>query len=441
MSAEVQHDKIAVIDFGGQYAHLIATKVRRSHVLAEIRQPEDPIEDFLELPGHHPLRQPRPQLLRGGFGLHQGNLRPRYSHPGLLLRPPGNRQALRRHRGQRQAGVGPCRPAHPAHEHPLFAGLDQVEQVWMSHFDSVTAVGPDFEELGYTLLGEGSAPHRFAAIGSDKLRRYGFQYHPEVDDTLHGDEMIANFVLNICGCRPTWTMDSYVEEQVQKIRDQVGDELGVPAGQRRRGQHGGRQAVRRGPGPRPPEPAARGQRPDAQGRDRRPWSRCSPSWAWARTSISSTPPTPSSPPSRARSSPRQKRRAIGNTFIEVFESEARRLGIEDHLLGQGTIYPDTIETGGTKRADTIKTHHNRVPIIEEMIAGRQGHRAAGRPVQGRGARAGREAGDSPRHDLAPPLPGPRPGCAPAVCRWSGVRCRAAGRASGLPSTRPWKSTA
>ena len=65
--------------------------------------------------------------------------------------------------------------------------------------------------------------------------------------------------------------------------------------------------------------------------------------------------------------PEQKRRAIGDTFIAVFESEARRLEIEDHLLGQGTIYPDTIESGATKRADTIKTHHNRVPIIEEMI--------------------------------------------------------------------------
>ena len=66
--------------------------------------------------------------------------------------------------------------------------------------------------------------------------------------------------------------------------------------------------------------------------------------------------------------PEAKRRAIGNAFVDVFEDEARRLGVEGHLLGQGTIYPDTIETGGTKRADTIKTHHNRVPVIEEMLA-------------------------------------------------------------------------
>jgi GMP synthase (glutamine-hydrolysing) len=69
--------------------------------------------------------------------------------------------------------------------------------------------------------------------------------------------------------------------------------------------------------------------------------------------------------------PEKKRRAIGDTFIQVFEDEMRRLNLGDMLLAQGTIYPDTIETGGTRRADTIKTHHNRVPIIEQMIqAGR-----------------------------------------------------------------------
>jgi GMP synthase (glutamine-hydrolysing) len=66
--------------------------------------------------------------------------------------------------------------------------------------------------------------------------------------------------------------------------------------------------------------------------------------------------------------PEEKRRIIGDTFVKVFQDKARELQIEDHLLGQGTIYPDTIETGGTRRADVIKTHHNRVPIIEKMIA-------------------------------------------------------------------------
>jgi GMP synthase (glutamine-hydrolysing) len=66
--------------------------------------------------------------------------------------------------------------------------------------------------------------------------------------------------------------------------------------------------------------------------------------------------------------PERKREAIGDAFVEVFEREGRRLGIQDHLLGQGTIYPDTIETGGTRRADVIKTHHNRVPVIQDLLS-------------------------------------------------------------------------
>ena len=66
--------------------------------------------------------------------------------------------------------------------------------------------------------------------------------------------------------------------------------------------------------------------------------------------------------------PEAKRKIIGDTFIEVFNAKAAELGIQEHLLGQGTIYPDTVETGGTRRADTIKTHHNRVQVIEDLIA-------------------------------------------------------------------------
>nr|MEE4268003.1 glutamine-hydrolyzing GMP synthase [Candidatus Krumholzibacteria bacterium] len=365
MSAEVQHDKIAVIDFGGQYAHLIATKVRRSHVLAEIRQPEDPIGDFLDYQGI--ILSGSPAL--SSFGEDSGYTKEIYDLDIPILGFCFGHQEIAKHyggtvvNGKQEWGHADL---HILREHPLFAGLDQVEQVWMSHFDSVTAVGPDFEELGYTLLGEGSAPHHFAAIGSDKWRRYGFQYHPEVDDTLHGDEMIANFVLNICGCRPTWTMDSYVEEQVQKIREQVGDGSVFLLAS------GGVDST-----------VAAKLFAEALGPDRlnllhvdNGLMRKDESKAVVEMFtdlglgknfhfIDATDTFLEA--LEGKIEPEAKRRAIGDTFIAVFESEARRLGIEDHLLGQGTIYPDTIETGGTKRADTIKTHHNRVPIIEEMI--------------------------------------------------------------------------
>ena len=112
--------------------------------------------------------------------------------------------------------------------------------------------------------------------------------------------------------------------------------------------------------------------------------------------------------------PEQKRTIIGNTFIEVFEREAKRLGIEGHLLGQGTIYPDTIETGGTKRADTIKTHHNRVPVIERMIE-------QGRVVEPLAdlykvevRELGEKLGIPHDLDLAPPVPRPGPRRAAAL---------------------------
>ncbi|MBU8870930.1 MAG: glutamine-hydrolyzing GMP synthase [Gemmatimonadales bacterium] len=368
----MQHDAIAVIDFGGQYAHLIATKVRRANVLAEIRQPEDPIEAFADYRGI--ILSGSPSL--ASFGEDSGYNKAIYDLDVPILGFCFGHQEIAKHyggqvvHGKQEWGHANL---HIAREHELFAGLEKVEQVWMSHFDSVTGIGPDFEELGYSVLGgndsqtEGAAPHRYAAIGSDKLRRYGFQFHPEVDDTLHGDEMIANFVLRICGCEPTWTMDSYVQEQVEKIRTQVGDGsvfllasggvdstvaaklFGEALGpDRMHLLHVDNGLMRKD------ESAAVIEMFNELGLGENfHFINATDSFLTAM---------------EGKIDPEDKRRAIGDTFISVFESEARRLGIEDHLLGQGTIYPDTIESGATKRADTIKTHHNRVPIIEEMIA-------------------------------------------------------------------------
>jgi GMP synthase (glutamine-hydrolysing) len=251
--------------------------------------------------------------------------------------------------------------------HPLFKELGPRETVWMSHFDSVEKIGPDFEELGYTVTGKPPREHRFAAIGSDRLRRYGFQFHPEVDDTVHGDEMIANFVLDICGCEPSWSMGNYVEEQVGRIRDQVGERsvfllasggvdstvaaklFGMALGpERLRLLHVDNGLMRKN------ESRTVLEMFDALGlQDNLHFVDATRDFLDAVGDAVE---------------PEKKRAIIGRTFIEVFEREARKLGIEDHLLGQGTIYPDTIETGGTRRAETIKTHHNRVPIIDRMIA-------------------------------------------------------------------------
>jgi GMP synthase (glutamine-hydrolysing) len=359
------HDAIAVIDFGGQYAHLIATKIRRLRVLAEIRQPEDATEAFRRYKGI---------ILSGSPSLASQGEDEDYNRGIYDLDVPilgfcfGHQEIAKHYGGTVVHGGREWGPAdlQIVGGSPLFKGLAPTERVWMSHFDSVTAVGPGFAEIGYTKLGGAGQPHRYAAIAANTLRRYGLQFHPEVDDTVHGTEMIANFVFDICGCQPSWTMERYVEERVDQVRRQVGDQsvfllasggvdstvaarlLGLAIGpERLHLLHVDNGLMRKD------ESRAVLETFRQFGLDRNlHFVDASDTFLQALAGAVE---------------PEQKRKIIGNTFIEVFEREAKRLGIEGHLLGQGTIYPDTIETGGTKRADTIKTHHNRVPVIERMI--------------------------------------------------------------------------
>jgi len=365
-----RHDTIAVVDFGGQYAHLIATKVRRLRVLAEIRQPEDPIEMFSGYKGI--ILSGSPSF--SSFGEDSGYTKAIYDLDTPILGFCFGHQEIAKHYGGQVVHGGRewgRASLHIVRDHPLFRGLAPVEPVFMSHFDSVVSVGEGFEELGYTVLGESEGGgHRYAAIGSDRYRRYGFQYHPEVDDTVHGHEMIANFVLGICGCTPSWTMERYLEEQVERVRAQVGHRsvfllasggvdstvaaklFGLAIGpERLHLLHVDNGLMRK-----KESRAVIGMLQSLGLGEHLHFVDAGDVFLKALEGVSE---------------PERKRQIIGDTFVEVFEREARRLGIEDHLLGQGTIYPDTIETGGTKRADTIKTHHNRVPVIERMIeAGR-----------------------------------------------------------------------
>jgi GMP synthase (glutamine-hydrolysing) len=317
----MQHDTIAVIDFGGQYAHLIATKIRRLGVLAEIRQPEDPISAFQVYRGI--IISGSPAL--SSHGEEQDYTKAIYDLDIPILGFCFGHQEIAKHyggevvHGGREWGRADLQIQE---EHPLFAGLEPSERVWMSHYDSVA--------------------------------------------TVHGTEMISNFVFEICECRKSWSMDQYMDEEVAKIRDHVGEEsvfllvsggvdstvsaviigkalgperlhlLHIDNGLMRKEESAGVVELF--------ERMGLGEHfhfVDA-----------------SETFLSAL---------AGAVGPEEKRRIIGNTFVEVFQEKARELQIEDHLLGQGTIYPDTIETGGTRRADVIKTHHNRVPVIERMI--------------------------------------------------------------------------
>jgi GMP synthase (glutamine-hydrolysing) len=256
---------------------------------------------------------------------------------------------------------------HLVREHPLFAGLARVERVWMSHYDSVAALGPGFEELGFSTFGAAGGAHRFAAIGSDALRRYGFQFHPEVDDTVNGQAMLANFVFGICGCSPSWSMAGFLDEAIERLRETVGARSVFLLASGGVDSTVAAKLLERALGPervhllhvdngllRKDESAEVAALLAALGLGRN------------LTVVDAAADFFGALDGLVE--PEAKRRAIGETFVAVFERAARRLGIGEHLLAQGTIYPDTIETGGTQRADTIKTHHNRVPVVAQMIA-------------------------------------------------------------------------
>ncbi len=362
----MSHDKIAVVDFGGQYAHLIATKIRRLGVLAEIRQPEDGVERFREYRGI--ILSGSPAL--SAFGEDSGYTKAIYDLPTPILGLCFGHQEIAKHYGGDVVHGG--RQWGPAElellgDHPLFAGLGPVERVWMSHFDSVAALGPEFVELGHTTSGVDSPPHRHAAIASDRLRRYGLQFHPEVDDTVHGDEMLANFALRICGCVPSWTMERWADEEVERLRVQVGERSVFLLASGGVDSTVAAKLLALALGPERVHLLHIDNGLLRTDESRQVLATLDSLGLGAHLTFVDAGAT-----FLARLEgvvePERKRRIIGDVFVEVFEREARRLGIEGHLLAQGTIYPDTIETGGTKRADTIKTHHNRVPILQAMVA-------------------------------------------------------------------------
>ena len=358
------HDKIAVVDFGGQYAHLIAAKVRRLRVLAEILQPEDPVEKFAPYKGI--ILSGSPSL--ASHGEDGGYDRRLYDLPVPIVGFCFGHQEIAKHYGGRvehtRREYGPA-ALEVKGASPIFKGLSPVETVWMSHGDTVTALPPGFAEIGVSRV-EGGEPHPNAAIANDELRRYGFQFHPEVDDTIHGETMLWNFVVDLCGCRPDWTMGHFGEEEAERLRARAAGRpvfllasggvdstvcavlLSKALGPERvHLLHMDNGLMRKG------ESAAVVREFERRGLGKNlHFADASETFLAALAGVVE---------------PEEKRRIIGDTFIRVFEREAARLDLRDCLLAQGTIYPDTIETGGTKRADVIKTHHNRVPLVREMI--------------------------------------------------------------------------
>jgi GMP synthase (glutamine-hydrolysing) len=345
-------EEVVVLDYGGQYSQLIARRVRECGV-------------FSELLPHHvgaaevARRRPKGLILSGGPASVYADGAPKLD-PGLLelgipvLGICYGMQLLTRELGGRVEGaeIGEFGRSQLTVTEPgrLLAGLPAEQTCWMSHRDTVYAPPPGFTALA------SSSESPVAALESTERGIYGIQFHPEVVHTPYGQQIITTFLEDICGCDRSWSAASIVEDQIARIRAQVGD------GQVICGLSGGVDSsvaallVHRAIGDqltcvfvdhglmRKNE----GDQVIAAFRDH-----------FKVPLVAVDAEQRFLDRLRGVTEPEAKRKAIGAEFIRVFEEEARRLaGGGARYLVQGTLYSDVIESGGGTGAATIKSHHN-----------------------------------------------------------------------------------
>jgi GMP synthase (glutamine-hydrolysing) len=350
-------DLLIVLDFGAQYSQLIARRVRELRVYSLILPFDTPVERIREI-------GPRGIILSGGPASVYEKSAPQ-ADPGVLdLGVPvlgicygmqwmahvlGGRTgpADAREYGRTRLFV-----EDPAE---LFAGLEQRLVCWMSHGDSVQVLPRGFRTLART----DQSPH--AAIADTHRRLYGLQFHPEVSHTPWGVDVLRNFVFSVCGCAPSWTMASFVEEAIGRIRDQVGAGRVLCALSGGIDSSAAAALVHRAIGDQltcvfVDHGFLRKAEAEQVVRTFRDHFHVPLVHVDARERFLSR--------LSGVVDPEQKRRRIGEEFIRVFEEQARGLGQVDFLV-QGTLYPDVIESG-TRDAARIKTHHNVGGLPERM---------------------------------------------------------------------------
>lgn len=354
--------QIVVLDTGGQYCHLIARKIRELGVYSEIRPSETPADE---------LRGVRGLVISGGPASVYESGAPRvdpaifelgcavlglcYGHQTIAWHLGGEVQ-----RGEKgEYGLAWLETLQPG---PLFEGAEGRQQIWMSHRDLVTRVPPGFAVLGAT------DTCAVAAMGDPERRIYGLQFHPEVVHTANGKQILANFLFRICGCVADWDprrQAARIQEEIRRAAAGRNVFFFVSGGvdstvaftlclralgpERVRALYVDTGLMRAG------ETEFVRNVFDSLGRGLFAVEDASERFLSALDGVRD---------------PERKRHIIGELFVEVQEQIlASGHYLEGQwILGQGTIYPDTIESGGTAKADVIKTHHNRVSGIQRLIA-------------------------------------------------------------------------
>ncbi|HWY76408.1 MAG TPA: glutamine-hydrolyzing GMP synthase [Verrucomicrobiae bacterium] len=355
------NEQIVILDFGSQYTQVIARRIRECNVYSIILRYDTPADEIAAM-------QPKGLILSGGPASVYAKDAPKPDKAIFDLGVPilgicygvmlfAQYLGGKVERGdKREYGKGTLRVQDSFC--PLLANLPETLQVWNSHGDKIIKLPQGFKVVGVTENSD------FAAMEDRSRKMFGLQFHPEVAHTPRGQEIIANFVHNICGCGKNWTMHRYIDQAVDGIRKQVGNErviLGLSGGVDssvaaallhkaigdqltcifvNNGLLRGREAVV------VQEVFGRHFKIKLQYEDA--------SKLFLRRLKGVT-------------DPERKRKIIGRTFIEVFEAATKRAG-KAKFLAQGTLYPDVIESvpiAGNPAA-MIKSHHNVGGLPKKM---------------------------------------------------------------------------
>jgi GMP synthase (glutamine-hydrolysing) len=348
--------QILILDEGGQYCHLEARKVRELGVYAEVRSSDTPAAEMAFAKGIIISGGPSsvydpgsptvdPAIFSGGqpvLGICYGQQLMAMLLGGVVRRGDKGEYGL----ATLELDVT---------GDPMFDGMAGPQQIWMNHRDTVDALPAGFRTVGRT------STCAVAAIAAPERKLYGLQFHPEVVHTARGKEYLSNFVFRVCGCVADWDPRHRAPVIEQEIRECVGSRNvfffvsgGVDSSvafalcqralgeSRVRGVYVDTGLMREG------------ETDFVRGLSGVSVDHAEQQFLGALAGVTD---------------PEQKRHVIGEEFVRIQERviESRRLTDEHWILGQGTIYPDTIESGGTANAALIKTHHNRVAGIQKLI--------------------------------------------------------------------------
>ena len=354
-------DFLAVLDFGSQYAHLIAKRIRHLGVYTEIFPPSIDTDR---------LEAAKGIILSGGPASVFAEDVPAFNPEILNLSQPilglcYGHQLMAKHfggsvanTGQGEFGKASLRQLNPS---PLWKDVTDNSQVWMSHQDSVTELPQGFQVIGETIAGS------LAALQHQERPLFSLQFHPEVTDTLAGTQILSNFV-ELCKAHPSWSMERFIEQTKNELQQQVGERNvlmflsgGVDSSvafallnealskEKVLGLFIDNGFLRLNEAEQILQHYEQLGYDNVVGRD------------YSEAFLEAI---------AGEVDPQRKRHQVGNTFLAVREKllEELKLNPSEWLLGQGTLYPDIIESGGTEHAKVIKSHHNRVDAIQDLIA-------------------------------------------------------------------------